>query len=144
MSLGIARSLSFLYLSQDEDRGEERRKRRPRRHERPGGGEGTRWWGQVEGASPCLTPHHGGARMSDEGKSRAHYSTAVSAVGLLAFGLSAAALGLPLWGYFNTSDGESHPPSFLLVSCILGYSPTIIFYILSLRFYDPQRLFFKI
>nr|XP_024217601.1 uncharacterized protein LOC106685357 isoform X2 [Halyomorpha halys] len=64
----------------------------------PGGGRGRE-------ASPCLTPHHGGARMSDGGKSRAHYSTAVSAIGLLAFGIAAAALGLPLWGYYKNSDG---------------------------------------
>lgn len=43
--------------------------------------------------------------MADEGKSRAHYSTALAGLGLLCFGLSAAALGLPLWGYYKSSEG---------------------------------------
>uniref|UniRef100_A0A146KVN9 Uncharacterized protein n=1 Tax=Lygus hesperus TaxID=30085 RepID=A0A146KVN9_LYGHE len=39
--------------------------------------------------------------MSDEPKHRAHYSTCVSALGLLCFALSVTALALPLWGYYS-------------------------------------------
>lgn len=109
-------------------------RKRTKKWRGPGGGRG-------RGASPCLTPHHGGARMSEGGKSRAHYSTAVSAIGLLAFGIAAAALGLPLWGYYKNSDGESY-----LLTRIAYSSPCRILHgrcppVLPITGNDPQPLY---
>ncbi|XP_073996197.1 uncharacterized protein [Rhodnius prolixus] len=42
--------------------------------------------------------------MSDEGRTKAHYSSAVSALGLLCFALAVTADVLPLWGYFHNPD----------------------------------------
>ncbi|XP_014255018.1 uncharacterized protein LOC106669796 [Cimex lectularius] len=42
--------------------------------------------------------------MSDAPTQRAHYSTAVSALGLLCFALATAALAIPLWGYYQNPE----------------------------------------
>ncbi|KAF6200164.1 hypothetical protein GE061_006465 [Apolygus lucorum] len=65
--------------------------------------------------------------MSDEPKHRAHYSTCVSALGLLCFALSVTALALPLWGYYSNPQGKvAHiDPLILYQRLFLQEDPTV-------------------
>ncbi|KAK9508578.1 hypothetical protein O3M35_006109 [Rhynocoris fuscipes] len=46
--------------------------------------------------------------MSDEVRTKAHYSTAVTALGLLCFALAITADVLPLWGYFHNPEDVTY------------------------------------
>lgn len=44
--------------------------------------------------------------MAEPNKSKALYSSGVACIGFVAFALAAAAVALPLWGYFESSEGK--------------------------------------
>lgn len=44
--------------------------------------------------------------MAESNKSKALYSSGVACLGFVAFALAAAAVALPLWGYFESTEGQ--------------------------------------
>lgn len=44
--------------------------------------------------------------MAEPNKSKALYSSGVACLGFVAFALAAAAVALPLWGYFESTEGQ--------------------------------------
>lgn len=47
--------------------------------------------------------------MAEPNKSKALYSSGVACLGFVAFALAAAAVALPLWGYFESTEGQLSP-----------------------------------
>lgn len=48
--------------------------------------------------------------MAESNKSKALYSSGVACLGFVAFALAAAAVALPLWGYFESTEGQLTSP----------------------------------
>lgn len=44
--------------------------------------------------------------MADQNKSKALYSSGVAFLGFACFALAATAIGLPLWGYYESPQGK--------------------------------------
>lgn len=68
--------------------------------------------------------------MADPNKSKALYSSGVAFLGFTCFALAAAAVGLPLWGYYENPQGKF--PSELCINTLLTKINTI--YIVHLHF----------
>lgn len=52
--------------------------------------------------------------MAESNKSKALYSSGVACLGFVAFALAAAAVALPLWGYFESTEGQLNTHSSLV------------------------------